>query len=52
MKGLNPIVKIVALSSLFGVALSIGLLEYHYTFDPYTWLNPNKEDDFSRGALE
>lgn len=43
----NP--KLVLLVTFLAFVFSFGLLEYHYSFDPYTWLDPSHGDDFSRG---
>jgi hypothetical protein len=48
MVNLNSIVKIIAVLSLIGFLLAIGLHEYHYSFDPYSWLDPNFETVESR----
>ncbi|MBX7173878.1 MAG: hypothetical protein K1X72_23110 [Pyrinomonadaceae bacterium] len=44
----NQLAKIVAIFSITGIILFLGLLEYHRSFDPYSWLNPNRETVYSR----
>lgn len=48
MKKLNRILLIFAVISLFGLLITIGLHEYHYSFDPYSWLKSGKEGVESR----
>lgn len=44
----NLRIKLVIGIWLCLVILLCGLLAYHYSFDPYTWLDPNREDNFSQ----
>lgn len=41
--------KTIIILFLIAFLFSFGLLQYHYSFNPYTWLNPAIEDDYSRG---
>jgi hypothetical protein len=38
VKSLNSTIKIIAIISLVGFLMSFGLLEYHRSFDPYSWM--------------
>jgi hypothetical protein len=38
----------VTLISLAALIILFGLHEYHYSFDPYSWANPNAETVESR----
>jgi hypothetical protein len=48
MKNLNYFLKIIALICLIGLFITIGLHEYHNSFNPYSWLDSNKETTESR----
>ncbi len=51
MKNLNSILKIVAIISLFSFLISLGLLEYHRSFDPYGWMESGIESVESRNLF-
>lgn len=48
MEKYNSLAKFTAILGSIIFLLSFGLLNYHYSFNPYTWLDSTKEDDFSR----
>jgi len=48
MEILNQKARTISILFFIAFLFSFGLLEYHYSFNPYTWLNPAIEDDFSR----
>lgn len=48
MKEYKQIIKVLAVFSFVGIFVFLGLLEYHRSFNPYTWLNPNNFGDYSR----
>lgn len=48
MKKFNRIAKVVAIFSFIGVLLFVSLLEYHRSFNPYSWLNSSQVSVYSR----
>ena len=48
MNNLNRKAKIVAVLAFGAFLISFGLLNYHYSFDPYSWLKPDVDAVLSR----
>jgi hypothetical protein len=48
MGNFNRKVRIIAVLAFVAFLISFGLLNYHYSFDPYTWLKPAEEGVLSR----
>lgn len=48
MKKVNVVLTILCLIALAGLLITFGLHQYHNSFDPYSWLDPTREDDYSR----